>query len=133
MMTTHDVSFADHPPHKGGVIYSIIFDKLEPRLGFPWATRLIAFIMLVTLALPVLCLRMRIKPSTARSFFDTNAWREPSFLLMTTACFVGFLGLYIPYFFIQSFAGQKDVINSNTAVYLLPIINAGSFVGRIVR
>jgi hypothetical protein len=36
----------------GGVIYPAIFHELQPRIGFGWATRVIAFIMLATLMIP---------------------------------------------------------------------------------
>ena len=51
---------------------------------------------------------------------------------MATACFIGFLGLYVPYFFIQAFAIDNVLVTGNVALYLIPVLNAGSFLGRIV-
>ena len=116
----------------GGIIYSIVFHRLEPRIGFGWATRIVAFIMLGTLILPITCLKMRIKPSSVRRLFDRQAWTEASFLVFAGGCFIGFVGLYIPYFYIETFALQKEIFNENTAFYLVSILNAGSFFGRIV-
>ena len=88
--------------------------------------------MLATLMLPIACLRMRIKPSTARRFFDIQAWTELPFVTFAIACFVGFMGLYVPYFFIQSYASQKHIFSEDVAFYLVPILNAGAFIGRLV-
>ena len=43
-----------------GIIYSIVFHRLEPMIGFSWATRVIAFIMLGTLLIPLAVMRVRI-------------------------------------------------------------------------
>lgn len=32
--------------HVGGIIYPIIFSSLRPKLGFPWATRVLGFVTL---------------------------------------------------------------------------------------
>lgn len=37
--------------HAGGVLLPIVFNHLEPKIGFGWATRTIAFIMLCTLSI----------------------------------------------------------------------------------
>ena len=51
----------------GGIIFPIMFQRLQPRIGFGWTTRIIGLIMLALLALPVLGMRMRVRPSTALS------------------------------------------------------------------
>lgn len=39
----------------GGVIYPIVFHRLQPTIGFGWATRVIGFIELATLIVPCKC------------------------------------------------------------------------------
>ena len=46
----------------GGVIYPIIFYKLQPHIGFPWAERTIGFVALATSTVPLLTIRMRERP-----------------------------------------------------------------------
>jgi len=113
-------------------VYSIVFRNLQPKIGFGWATRTIALVMLITLILPSTCLRMRLKPAVARRFFDTKPWTEIPFAVFAAACFFGLIGLYIPYFYVDSFARQEKLADTELAIYLLPIINAGSFIGRVV-
>jgi hypothetical protein len=41
----------------GAVIFSLTFTQLEPRIGFGWATRVLAFILLVTSIIPLALMR----------------------------------------------------------------------------
>ncbi|OOF92824.1 hypothetical protein ASPCADRAFT_54322 [Aspergillus carbonarius ITEM 5010] len=116
----------------GGVIYPIVFRKLQPQIGFGWATRVIAFIMLATLIIPNAGMRMRVKPSSRRRMFEAEAWREPPFVLFSLATFFGFMGMYMPFFYVQSYAMDNKIMDENLAFYLLSITNAASVFGRIV-
>lgn len=75
---------------------------------------------------------MRLKPLVVRRLFDTQAWIEATFLIFASACFVGFTELYILYFYIKSYALQNKIFAANTAFYLVSILNAGSFLERVV-
>ena len=116
----------------GGIIYPILFQNLQTRIGFPWATRVMAFIILATLIMPNACLRVRVKPGAARKLIDSSAWREAPFLLFSVAEFFGFMGLYIPFFYVQLYAIERTDIGEHLAFYLLTLLNAGSLFGRIV-
>ncbi|EQL38268.1 hypothetical protein BDFG_00635 [Blastomyces dermatitidis ATCC 26199] len=41
----------------GGVIYLIIFTRLQPRIGFAWATRVLGYIVLATQLLPLILMK----------------------------------------------------------------------------
>lgn len=63
--------------HTCSIIYPIVFRKLQPTLGFPWATRVIGFIALGTLSVSLPIMRMRTgPPNTARALLDLKAFRE---------------------------------------------------------
>lgn len=115
----------------GGIIYPITFSQLINKLHFGWTIRVLAFIMLVTCLPPVLGMRQRVKPPAVRRLFIASALREPEFTLYALATFVGYSGLYIPYFYIQLFCIEKGIITGSLNFYLLPIINAACFFGRI--
>ncbi|KAF2634175.1 MFS general substrate transporter [Massarina eburnea CBS 473.64] len=115
----------------GGIVYSVVFRQLQPRIGFGWATRTIALVMLVTLLLPMICLKMRVRPTVARQFFDPQPWTELPFATFAASCFSGLIGLYIPYFYIDSFARENGLAATQLALYLLPIMNTGSVFGRV--
>lgn len=117
---------------RGGIIYPVVFQQLQ-HIGFRWATRVIAFIMLATLSIPILMMKMRIKPSAARRLFDSTAWTEPAFVMFAAASFFGSIGLYVPYFYVETFCRDFNIVQGgDLKVYLIPILNAGSFLGRIV-
>ena len=117
----------------GAVIYPIVFRRLEPTVGFGWATRVIGFIALATLLISVATMRTRLPPKQrGRSIFELQAFKEAPFSLFTLGEFLGFMGLYIPYYYISVYATRVIGTNENLAFYLLPIINAGSIPGRII-
>lgn len=92
----------------GGVVYPIVFHRLQPRIGFAWATRVLAFIMLGTLAVSLAVMRTRVLPGKRRALVDVRAFREAPFVFFTLGMLFGFMGLYIPFFYVQSYAvGEK--------------------------
>ena len=113
-------------------MYPAVFRELQPRLGFAWATRIIAFIALSTLLFSLTVMKRRISPPMKRRLFDLNAWREPPFTLFSIGGFIVFLGLYIPFFFITPFAVLKTGASEEFAFYFVPILNAASTLGRII-
>jgi predicted MFS family arabinose efflux permease len=116
---------------EGGVIYPTLFHSLHPRIGFGWATRIIAFIALVTLSITNLVMRQRVLPTTHRKLFDVSALREAPFMLCTAGLFFGFMALYVPFFYIAPFSHSKAGAGATLAFYFVPILNASSVFGRI--
>ena len=88
--------------------------------------------MLVTLLFPIMTMRARIKPSASARQLDVAAWKEPPFALFAAGTFLAFVGLYIPYFYIQLYSLKKTAVEHDVALYLLSMLNAGSLIGRIV-
>ena len=117
----------------GGIIYPIIFTKLQPQIGFAWTVRLMAFIMLGTLSVPVLGMRMRVKPPARRRLVDLAAWKEVPYAIFGIAEFFGYMGVYVPFFYVQLYAQEKMQADESFALTALVLLNAGSFFGRIVR
>ena len=90
--------------------------------------------MVGTLAILLFAMRTRMKPPTARSLFDMKAWSEAPFATFAIASLLGPVGLYIPYFYVESYARKLKVVEeANLLFYLVPLPNAGSVFGRIVR
>ncbi|KAI1393020.1 MFS general substrate transporter [Hypoxylon trugodes] len=117
----------------GGIIFPIIFSRLEPRIGFGWATRVIAFILLALAAVPLIFLRPRAPPpSHKRAFIDTAALREPPFLSYAISGLFAFLGLYVPFFYIQLYALHYRIVPDDLSAYLVTLLNAGSVFGRLL-
>lgn len=116
----------------GGVIYPILLHRLLPRIGFGWAVRVIAFFALFGLLISSAVMRVRVVPSTHRKMLDLSALKQPTFVTFTSGILVAFLGLYVPFYYVQLFAIDKSITNENIAFYFVPIINGASLFGRIL-
>ncbi|KAK0624606.1 major facilitator superfamily domain-containing protein [Bombardia bombarda] len=116
-----------------GIIFPVIFSRLEPTLGFGWATRVIAFVLLAISIVPVLFMRTRLPPSgRARAFIDKSALRDWPFAGFVIAGFFGFMTLYVPFFYITLFATSHGITTPDFAPYLVTFLNLGSVFGRVV-
>jgi MFS family permease len=117
----------------GSVIYPILFRKLQPQIGFPWTTRIIAFIALATLSISIIVIKPRLPPpKKARAMLDINALKSIPFMLFSFGLFLAFAGLYIPIFYIIVYAQRHANVDTDMSFYLLSILNAASVFGRII-
>jgi predicted MFS family arabinose efflux permease len=118
----------------GAVIYTVTFHHLTSHhgLSFGWAIRILGFIALATLAIPCVALRP-LKPTGPphRSIVDFSGFRELPFALFSAASFIGTIGIYIPFFYLSLFAASKAGFDADLAFIMLPILSAGSVIGRI--
>lgn len=117
----------------GGLIYSVVFRSVLNATSFEWATRVIGFIVLITLGAAVIIIKPRdaSRKSTARKFFDLSAFREPPFMSIIVCAFFTYCAALVPYFITPAFAvslGQS----SNTGTYLLAVLNGAQFFGRVI-
>lgn len=116
----------------GGVIYPVVFHKLQSQIGFGWTTRVIGFIILATLFVPNTVMKVRVLPAQRRALLDLPAFKEIPYTLFVAGAFIGFMGLYMPFFYIQLYAIQGGITDTNLAFYLVAILNSASVFGRIV-
>ncbi|KAI7977381.1 hypothetical protein EIK77_004797 [Talaromyces pinophilus] len=117
----------------GSVIYPIVFERLQPRVGFPWATRVIGFISLATLTISVATLRARLPPAKkARTLLDLPAFKSLPFTLFSIGLFLSFAGLYVPIFYIVSWTQEHAHIEATQSFYMLATLNGASVFGRII-
>ncbi|KAK7448847.1 hypothetical protein VKT23_013576 [Stygiomarasmius scandens] len=118
----------------GGVIYPIVLQRLIPKVGFPWAVRVMAFINMGCLAVSCLTIKTRLKPTVRRSWrqglVDLNGFKEPTFCLACAATFIMFYVQFVPYFYIEAYADYRQ-ITSTISRYIVAIMN-GAGVARIL-
>jgi MFS family permease len=60
----------------GGIIYPIMFRKLEQSIGFGWATRTMGFLALATLSFSLSVMKVRALPKMKRKLLDLGAVRN---------------------------------------------------------
>lgn len=114
----------------GGVVYPIVFYRLIDRIGYGWSVRVIGFIALGTLAVPVVFLKQRVKSGRVRAFVDVTAFSDGPYMLFTFGAFVGFIGLYTMLFYLSFFGLDTGATDPAMAFYIVPILNAASMFGR---
>ncbi|PGH10206.1 hypothetical protein AJ79_05459 [Helicocarpus griseus UAMH5409] len=115
----------------GGVMYPIMVSRLVPRVGFGWAMRICAFLILALCIVVNLTVKSRLpphpKPFKLKEFF--TPFLEIPFLLTTAGCWLFFFGMYLPFTYIVSFARHYGM-SPYLAGYLVSIMNASSTFGR---
>ena len=114
----------------GGIIYPIMFYKLIDQVGFAWSVRILGFTALATLLIPISVMKMRVQPAKIRSIIDYTAFRDVPFLFFTLGCLIGFIGLYTGFFYTSYYGQATGVTGESLSFYLVPILNAGSVLGR---
>ena len=116
----------------GGTIYPLIFQSLLPRVGFPWATRVLGFICFITCSFSLVVMRPRGKPKKRRSLVDFAAFQNRAYLFYLTAMFFSYVGFFGPLFYLQPYALTHGMQGRELAYYLVAIANAASVPGRII-
>ncbi|KAL4750625.1 major facilitator superfamily domain-containing protein [Aspergillus terricola var. indicus] len=126
----------------GGVIYTLMFEQLLPRVGFAWTVRIIGFVMLglfIAAGVMVSFNADTAKPSRAqrpaarnRQLFDTAALKDLPFWSYTLANFFLYLGYMSPFYYIPIYAETKLHTSRSMGLYILIISQASSIVGRVV-
>ncbi|KAK4189131.1 major facilitator superfamily domain-containing protein [Podospora australis] len=116
----------------GGIVYPIALKQLIPKIGFPWAVRTMAFLMLGTflISLSVMKPRAGLPPRKSGPLINTAALKDPAFAMWLLAVFFTFIGLYIPFFYVEKYALHIG-LSPDLAFYMLIVMNAGSVPGRI--
>ncbi|KAF0327999.1 Aspyridones efflux protein apdF [Colletotrichum sp. SAR11_59] len=116
-----------------GMVFPIIFGRLQPVIGFGWATRIMGFILLGLAVIPALWMHTRLPPSGhKRSLIDATALRDPAFMLVMVGSFFAFLSMYIAFFYIQLFAVSRGIGPASFSSYFVTLLSAGSIPGRVV-
>ena len=119
----------------GGILYPIVFQQLEPRIGFGWATRVLAFIALATQAIAMVLMRQRpgLATSTSRALVDMSLFTEMPILSFSFSALFAFTGLYMPFYYIGIYSQRKiDGIPHSLLAYLVPLLNLGGVFGRVI-
>ena len=88
--------------------------------------------ILATLAIPLTVLKVRVIPAKKRKLVDWVAFTEPAYVLFILGGLVTFMGLYVPFFYIQYFSVSTGITDANLGFYLLAILNTASIAGRII-
>ncbi|KAL2859228.1 major facilitator superfamily domain-containing protein [Aspergillus pseudodeflectus] len=116
----------------GGVIYPIVLNRLLGPLGFGWSVRVIGFIALGTLLVPIAIMKQRVKPPKARALIDWSAFTDVPYMTFVLGGLIAFMGLFTLFFYISYVGSARGLVSNDMAFYLVPILNAASCFGRTI-
>lgn len=114
----------------GGIIYPIVLYRLIHRIGFAWSVRVMGFIALATLLLPLFVMRMRFRPPKPRALIDWKAFSDVPFMVFVVATLIGFMGLNVILFYLSYAAEAQNITDTKISFYIVAIFNAASTFGR---
>jgi len=117
----------------GGITFPLMLQRLFPRIGWVWSTRVLALIFLVLCTISVLLVRSRLPPKAGSSVLpDFRIFRQRAFALTTAGVFFMEWGLFIPITYMVSYIISTGAVakTSSFPYTVLAVLNAGSSLGR---
>ncbi|KAJ2986980.1 hypothetical protein NUW58_g4762 [Xylaria curta] len=117
-------------------VYPILFQSLQPVIGFPWAVRVQGFIAFALCLFAVVVARPRYasnaKKRTFRNLFKGAGLGDSHFIVYVTSIFFNNLGFFEPLFYLEGYADLYGGAGLAVTKYLLPILNGSSIFGRLM-
>jgi predicted MFS family arabinose efflux permease len=77
-------------------------------------------------------MRVRIATSKGKTYLDNTIFTNLTFMLFSLSMFVGFIGVFIPFFYISNLAAEFAGASSTVALTLLLVMNGTSMFGRAI-
>ncbi|OAA36625.1 Major facilitator superfamily domain, general substrate transporter [Metarhizium rileyi] len=115
----------------GGVIFPIMVSRLIAQVGYGWAMRVSAFLILVLLLIAIATVKPFQQPKpgilSIRRFY--LPFTDVKFLALTVGLLFFTFGLYIPMDYIPVEAAAAGM-SQHLVEYLVPMLNAASLFGR---
>ena len=130
------VGLANTGASLGGIVYPILTRRLLAKIGFSWAMRASALVVMVTTGIGGLLVRQRYELTNIpakRTLYQFSCLKDTTYALFIAGVFFTFAGIYIPYFYVSAWVRSTAFpLHSMSAYYLISIMNAGGLVGRII-
>ncbi|PQE27936.1 major facilitator superfamily transporter protein [Rutstroemia sp. NJR-2017a BBW] len=86
----------------GSIVFPLIVQQLQPRIGFPRAVQIQGCIALAFVIIINILLRPRLPPRKSGPLVEWRAFLEPTYALFTVGMFLIFWALYFCYFYITA-------------------------------
>lgn len=116
----------------GGVVLPVLIAQLVPRVGFPWALRAAAFLVLALLLFANVTVRARLPPRPRPLTREVllRPFGEVKLVLVNAGFLLMTLGVFIPinYMAVES---RRHGLADALGHYLVATMNAGSLFGRV--
>ncbi|KAK9314151.1 major facilitator superfamily domain-containing protein [Lipomyces starkeyi] len=119
----------------GGVILPIVFREVLKRSNFGWAVRSVGFLMIFAAIISCLAITSRFTPKGVERLDIKRTILMPylkiEFALIVVGVFLVYWGLFVPIGFIPTHA-RVHGFSGTMSDYLISIMNATSFFGRVI-
>lgn len=114
----------------GGIVFPITLSRLLPQIGFGWSVRVVGFIQLALLIYAGVATK-EFAPRRPQGLFLPHAFKSWPYVLANAAFFLSLFGSYTPIFYISNYSVSQGV-DRELALYMVTVLNAPSFFGRII-
>lgn len=107
-----------------------MIQRLIAQVGFAWAMRAAAFLILALLLVANLTIRSRLPPAPHKldSAEFVQPFKEPEMMLLVSGFVLLTFGIFIPINFLVVEAMASGGVNPDLAQYMIAIFNAGRLV-----
>ncbi|KAG7053032.1 major facilitator superfamily transporter [Colletotrichum scovillei] len=116
----------------GSVTFPILLNYTMPHVGFAWAVRCQALMMLVLGVIAIALMRPRLAPRKKGPLVEWGAFRERSYTCFAIGSFFVFLSLYFSLFYMNVFAREVIGLSFTDSVSLLLILNSSGIPSRVL-
>ncbi|KAJ6476612.1 major facilitator superfamily domain-containing protein [Mycena vulgaris] len=105
--------------------------RLFENVGFPWAVRTLAFLVMFCMISGFLCCSCRLPPRAGGRIIDFRVFEDRAYSFIVLGAGLVGIGLYAPVSYGVTYAVAHGV-SQDLAFYSLSILNAGSLFGRLL-
>lgn len=114
-----------------GIVYSLSMRSLFVSVGFGWAVRAFALIILGSNIIAFAVMRLQLQYGSKGGAFSLHHFKDLPYTAFVFAFTLFVASSFVPFFFIQEYALQLGV-STDTAFNLLSIMNAANVFGRFI-
>jgi MFS family permease len=114
-----------------GIAYTLAMRSLFLSLGFSWAVRLFALVILITNTIAFGVMKLQLQHGAESSKFGLHHFKDLPYSAFVCAFTFFVASTFVPFFFIQDYAISVG-IEKDMAFNLLSIMNAANIFGRFM-
>ncbi|KAI9328087.1 major facilitator superfamily domain-containing protein, partial [Obelidium mucronatum] len=113
----------------GGLVFSILSQRLLDTLGREWTLRVTAIICLVLMSIFVPFMKTRIPPRKGKA--GMSFLKNPGFYCLLFACFFGAFCEFVPVYFLTIYGQDKLGLTKADGSVILSVYNGFNMIGRL--
>jgi predicted MFS family arabinose efflux permease len=116
----------------GGMVFPAIALSLLHRVGFGWTVRVMGFVMLFNAILVFAFAKAAPGKRKGGPLVEWSAFKEATYAVFCVAIFLGFVGVWVAYFYLRPFARTVLHASERESFNLILLVNGVGIPGRLV-